>query len=71
MIELLKSIVTVITSVITFFIHSIESLIAFFLNIPTYTAFLISSVNLLPSVIIPFAVASISLLVMMLIIGRN
>lgn len=71
MIELLKSIVTVITTVITFFIHSIESLISFFLNIPTYAAFLINSVNVLPSVVIPFAIASISLYVMLMVIGRN
>jgi len=71
MIELFKSLLQVVTTVITFFIHSIESLIAFFLNIPTYSAFLINSVNLLPSVVIPFAVASISLLIIMLVIGRN
>lgn len=71
MIELLKSIVTVITTVITFFIHSIESLISFFLNIPTYTTFLINSVNVLPSVVIPFAIASITLYVMLMVIGRN
>lgn len=71
MIELLKSIVSVITTVITFFIHSIESLISFFLNIPTYATFLINSVNVLPSVVIPFAIASISLYVMIMVIGRN
>lgn len=71
MIELLKSIVSVITTVITFFIHSIESLVAFFLNIPTYTAFLINSINVLPSVVIPFAIASISLYVILMVIGRQ
>lgn len=71
MIDILRSIVEVITTVITFFIHSIESLVSFFLNVPTYTAFLINSVNLLPSVVIPFAIASISLYVMLLVIGRQ
>lgn len=71
MINLLQSIVTIVTTVINFFIHTIESLISFFLNIPTYTAFLINSINILPSVIIPFALASISLYVMLMVIGRN
>lgn len=71
MINLLQSIVDIVTTVITFFIHSIESLISFFINIPTYTAFLINSINILPSVVIPFAIASISLYVMLMVIGRN
>lgn len=71
MINLLQSILDIVTTVITFFIHSIESLISFFINIPTYTAFLINSINILPSVVIPFAIASISLYVMLMVIGRN
>lgn len=70
MIEILKSIVDTIVTVVTFFIHTIESLISFFLHIPQYSAFLISSVNVLPAVIIPFAIASISLYIMLLVIGR-
>ena len=71
MIELLKSIVSVITTVITFFIHSIESLISLFVNIPTYTSFLINSINVLPSIVIPFAIASVSLYVILMVVGRN
>lgn len=71
MIELLKSIVSVITTVITFFIHSIESLISLFVNIPTYTAFLVNSINVLPSIVIPFAIASVSLYVILMVVGRN
>lgn len=71
MINLLTSIVSVIITVIQFVVHSVESLISFFLNIPTYATFLINSVNILPTVVIPFAIASISLYVMLMVIGRN
>lgn len=71
MLNLLESIVSVIVTLVTFVIHSIESLIAFFVNIPTYTAFLINSINVLPTVIVPFAIASVSLYIILMVIGRN
>lgn len=71
MITLLKSIVETITALVSFFIHSITSLFNLLGHLPTYIAFMTSSLNVLPSVIVPFALASISVYVVYLVLGRN
>lgn len=71
MIKLLQSIVDTITSVISFLIHTIQSLINLFLHIPTYVDFLVTSIGLLPTIIIPFALASVSVYVVFIILNRG
>lgn len=71
MIKLLISIVNVIGALITFVINTIISLVTLLLNIPTYLTFIVSSINLLPTAIIPFAVATVTISVVLFIIGRN
>ena len=71
MLSLLQNIAEIIITAVTLIIHIIESFVNFILNIPNYTAFLISSVNILPSVLIPFVVASISIYVIYLLIDRG
>jgi len=71
MIETLRSFLDIVVSLVSFIGHSITSLFDLVSNIPTYTVFLINSINVLPSVIIPFAVASVSLYVVFLIVGRQ
>lgn len=71
MIDLLRSIVDAIASVIVFFVHSIESLVGFFLNIPTYVQFISNSLVILPNVVVPFAIASVTLYVMLMVINRK
>ncbi len=71
MLNLLSQIATVISSIIQFVIHAITSLLNFILLIPTYITFIISSINVLPSVLIPFAIASIWVTAYLFIIGRN
>lgn len=71
MIEGLRSLLDIIGSLLEFIGHSITSLFDLISNIPTYTVFLINSINVLPSVIIPFAIASVSLYVVFLITGRQ
>lgn len=71
MIQLLQSIVEVVTSVVSFVIHSITSLFNLLSHIPQYVSFMATSINVLPSVIIPFALASVSVYVVFLVLGRN
>ena len=71
MLNLLSNIIDIITTLITFIFNTIMSFINLISNIPTYTTFLISSINVLPVVLIPFATVSISLYVVLLIMGRN
>lgn len=71
MLNLLSSFVTTVTAIVQFVIHAIVSLLNFLLMIPTYIAFIVSSVNVLPSVVIPFVIASIWVTAYLFIIGRN
>ncbi len=71
MLSILKSIAEVIVTAVNLVVHIITSFVNFILNIPQYTTFLISSINILPSVFIPFIVASISIYVIYLLINRE
>lgn len=71
MIDVLTSILDAITSVIGLVINIFTSLISLLAHIPTYTDFLITSIGFLPTVILPFAVASISVYVVFLLLGRG
>ena len=71
MISLLTAIVDTIKSLLLFVIHSFDSLINLFLHIPTYVSFLTSSISNLPSIIIPFAMATISVYVIFLVLNRG
>lgn len=71
MITMFKSIVETITALVTFIIHSILSLFYLLYSLPSYIVFLTSAINVLPAVIVPFAIASVSTYVMFLILARN
>lgn len=71
MIDLITSIVNVISSLIGFIIHSIESLFNLLTHIPTYVSFLTVSIGYLPTMVIPFAIASISIYVVFLVLNRG
>ena len=71
MIRLLQSIVDTITSLIGFVIHSVESLINLIAHIPSYVSFLTVSVGYLPTIVMPFCIASVSIYVVYLVLGRN
>lgn len=71
MLNLLSQIATTIWAVIEFVLHAITSLFQFITMIPTYITFIVSSINVLPSVIIPFAIASIWVTAYLFMIGRN
>lgn len=71
MISLFKTLIDIITSVLEFVGHTIYSLFVLLSHIPEYVSFIVSSINVLPNVIVPFAIASISIYVVFLILGRN
>lgn len=71
MISLLQAIVDVVTSLVNFVINTITSLMALLIHIPTYTSFLIGSLSVLPTLVYPFAVASISIYVIFLVLNRG
>lgn len=71
MIGLLNSIITTITSLLNFLIMSVTSLVNLIIHIPTYISFLTTSIGFLPSIILPFAIATIMLYSVKFIIGRQ
>lgn len=70
MISILQSFVQTVSALIMFVINSISSLLRLIVHIPEYVAFLTTSINVLPAIIIPFALASISLGAVLFILGR-
>lgn len=71
MINLLTSLVDVVSAVINFIIHGLLSLFYFIARIPSYLAFFVTSFNILPAVVIPFAIASIYIYVLYFILARQ
>lgn len=71
MLELLGSILNVITTLITFIANTIASLIALITRIPTYTLMMIESINILPRFLIPYMLAYISIVVVQYILNRR
>lgn len=67
----LKSIGSLIVSLVSFIMQMIESLGTLITQIPAFISFLSASVTILPAVIIPFVLASISIYVVYLIVGRE
>lgn len=70
MLSVLRSMLETIVALVGFVTHAISSLVTLIAHIPVYTAFLVSSINVLPAIIIPFAIASVSLGAVLFILGR-
>lgn len=72
MLDLFSKIAGALSSGISYLVHSITTFVNLLSHIPSYVSFLVRVVGaVLPSVFIPFAVASISISVIYLIVGRN
>lgn len=72
MINLLKSIVDVISNVVGFVTHTIESFLNLLLAIPKFTVYIFDLVsNLIPDILKPFIIISIVIGVILLILGRK
>lgn len=71
MIGVLNSILDIITSLISFVINTITSLIVLIGHIPTFVSFATSSAAFLPTMVLPFVLASVSIYVVLFILGRS
>lgn len=52
-------------------INIVTSLVNFVLNIPTYTTFLHTAITVLPDIVLPFALISITISVTLFVINRQ
>ena len=66
-----SQLLTSIVSLIKFVIHAVTSLVVFISNLPRYITFATTSLNILPTVIIPFAVAGLSIYFVLRLINRE
>lgn len=71
MISLLQSIVDTVISLVGFLIHTVESLVNLIAHIPSYVSFLTVSIGFLPTIVMPFAIASVSIYVVFLVLNRG
>lgn len=71
MLEMLGSMLNVVTTLISFIGNTIFSLISLISRIPTYTVMMIESINILPSFLIPYMIAYISIVVVQYILNRR
>lgn len=71
MINLFSKIAEVIVTFVTLVINTLVSFINLISHMGTYSTFVISTINTLPGVLIPFATASISLYIVLFILGRR
>lgn len=70
MLQLLSSFADTIVSLVRLVISTLTSFTNLIANIPQYVSFLTSSIGFLPDIIVPFAIATVSILVVLFIIGR-
>lgn len=71
MLDLLGSMLNVITTLISFVSNTILSLISLITRIPSYTVMMIESINILPRFLIPYMLAYISIVVVQYILNRR
>lgn len=71
MFSILSAIANTIVTLVTFIISALNSFIQLIINIPDYFQFLVNSINLLPTIIIPFAILSVSIYIVLFILGRK
>ena len=71
MITLLQSIVDFVVSCAMFLIHTLDSLLNLIAHLPSYISFLSVSIAYLPSIIGVYAIASISIYVVFLVLNRG
>lgn len=71
MIKLLKSIVDIVVTLVNLVINTFNALINLLTSFPEYISFTISSLNLLPEVLITFALATISISIIYFLTNRQ
>lgn len=70
MFDVLYSIVDTITILVSFIGSFFKGFIYFLFQIPRFVSFLTSSIGLMPSVLVPFLTVTISVYVILFILGR-
>lgn len=72
MLNVLRAIADVIKNFVDFVIHSIQSFLNLLAAIPRFTAYIFNLVNnLIPDVLKPFIIISITIAIILLILGRQ
>lgn len=71
LLSLLDGIVSFLESIGRFVVSSFNSLMTLLTNIPNYLLFLFNSLQVVPNVVFPFLLASISIYVIYLVLGRE
>lgn len=71
MIELLNSIVNFLISIIIFIYHSFKAILSFLISIPQYVNFISYSIGFIPDFLLPFAIFSVYLTILLMIIKKE
>lgn len=71
MLDFLSGIIDFITMLGSTLIMLIRSTLDFFLMIPSFISYLLTSIAVLPAFLVPFVVAGVFLSVILLIVGRG
>ena len=71
MLNALRSILDIITNLINLVINIFESLINLISNIPNYLNVVTGAIGWLPNVLMPFALASLSLYIVLFLLNRR
>lgn len=71
LVSALKAVFTLIGSVVSFVINTISNLVNFLAQIPRFVSYLLDSVFILPSIITQFALACISIFVILRLLNRS
>lgn len=72
MLNLLSRIADIIVQLVTYLVHSITTFVNLLSKIPTFIVFLTDSIgNFIPDIFKPFALASIAISVVYLVVGRK
>lgn len=69
--DLLTAFINNVINIFTFLYNTLISIFQFIIQIPTFTNFLSTGINSMPSILLPFFTASISLYVVLRIINRG
>lgn len=71
MLDLLSKLAQGAAAAVQLLINIVTSLVNFVLNIPTYTTFLHTAITVLPDIVLPFALISITISVTLFVINRQ
>lgn len=71
MLDAFRSIVDILTNLVNLLVNIVESLINLISNIPNYLNVVTGAIGWLPNVLMPFALASVSLYIVLFLLNRR